>query len=356
MRTVLRWLRAWCAVTAIVLSVVGPGALVAAGDDGPSRSFPTDRPTRTILRPADVPEIASVPTPRRSQKEAILLVSGINSYPQDPTYDRLIAALYDDPRYELFRFGADPAHPYDALGPISDNARNLADEARALGATHTAVHIVAHSMGGAVADRAFTDGLSASDGVATYIALASPHNGSPTLAAANHLFDVVGDRALEPRALFSSKLDPGSDAARDLGRTRPVVPPAGVVRLDIRMATDWTVTARDAHDPGVTSRTLVPSDALGYVDGHGSVTRDPQAISLVTSTIAARAIPRDMRGGLVARTAGLLSGGSATLSVLVLLAALAVAAGTCACLQLFPALRLVTRPRAAAALRAARRK
>lgn len=352
----LHALRAWCAVTAIALSVVGPGALVAAADDGPPRSSPTDRPTRTILRPAEVPELARAFTPRQSQKEAILLVSGINSYPQDPTYDRLIAELYDDPRYELFRFGADPAHPYDTLGRIDDNARSLADEVRALGATHPAVHIVAHSMGGAVADRAFADGLSSRDGVATYVALASPHNGSPTLAAANGLFDVVGDYALEPRALFSSKLDPGSPAARDLSRTRPVASPSGVTRLDIRMATDWTVTARDARDPGVTSRTLVPSDAAGYFDGHGSVTRDPQAISLVTATIAGRAIPRDARGESVARTADLLSGDADALSLLVLLGALAVALAMCACLRLCPALRLITRPLAVAALQAARRK
>ena len=129
--------------------------------------------------------------------EVIILVSGINSFPQDPTFDPLIAKLFGDPRYDVYRFGADPAYPYDALGDLDVNARNLRDEVRALGITHPGVHIVAHSMGGAVADRAFAAGLSANDGVATYVALASPHNGSSTLAAAALVLDASGDRALE---------------------------------------------------------------------------------------------------------------------------------------------------------------
>lgn len=48
---------------------------MAAGDDGPSRSFPTDRPPRTILRPAEVPAVTPATAARRSGKEAILLVA-----------------------------------------------------------------------------------------------------------------------------------------------------------------------------------------------------------------------------------------------------------------------------------------
>src|SRR5204862_675838 len=98
-------------------------------------------------------------------------VSGVNSSAQDPTFDALQARLFDDPGYEVHRFGADPAYPYDTQGSLDQAAGNLTNEIRDLGRTHPAVHIVAHSMGGDVVDRAFALGLSASDGVATYVAL-----------------------------------------------------------------------------------------------------------------------------------------------------------------------------------------
>ena len=352
-------LRAFCAVLSLgaaAIIALGPGALAAAGDDGPSRSPRPDRPIRSVLRPTEIPELVPFRAPVPSAKEAIILVSGINSFPQDATFDPLIAKLFGDPRYDVYRFGADPAYPYDALGDLDANARNLRDEVRALGITHPGVHIVAHSMGGAVADRAFTAGLSANDGVATYIALASPHNGSPTLAAAAVVLDASGDRALETRALFSPKLDPGSDAARGLARTRPGPPPPGVVRLDVRMSTDWTVTARDSRDPGVESRVLVPSDLRDYVDGHGGVTHDPEALRLVTSTIEKRAIPADTRGRAVKVAADVQSGAAGTLALLIALAGLVVAGCIYVGLYCVPGVRWITRPLAIEQLRAVRRK
>lgn len=329
---------------------------MAAGDDGPPRTARADRPTRTVLRPTELPELAPVIAPEPSAKEVIIVVSGINSYPQDPTFDALIAKLWGDPRYEIHRFGADPAYPYDTLGDLDVNARNLRDEVRALGATHPAVHIVTHSMGGAVADRAFSSGLAASDGVATYVALASPHNGSSTLAASTGVLAAAGDTALEVRAVFSPKLDPGSDAARGLAHTRPVPPPAGVVRLDVRMSTDWTVTARDAKDPGVESRTLAPSDLGGYVDGHGSITRDPQALGLITSTIEKRAIPADPRSRDLKTTADRQSRTAGEVALLIAVFGLAVAGCIYVGLLCVPGLRLLTRPLAEMQLRAVRRK
>ena len=66
-----RAVSAWCVVTALALWVVGPGALVAAGDDGPPRSFPTGRPTRTILRPTEIVD----PAPAKpSEKTLVILV------------------------------------------------------------------------------------------------------------------------------------------------------------------------------------------------------------------------------------------------------------------------------------------
>lgn len=352
----LRSFRALCAVSVFAVVVLGPGALLAAGDDGPSRPPRADRPTRTVLRPSEVPELAPLRVPVPSAKEAIVLVSGINSYPQDPTFDALIAKLFDDPRYQIYRFGTDPTYPYDALGDLDVNARSLRDEVRVIGATHPAVHVIAHSMGGVVADRAFAAGLSARDGVATYIALAAPHNGSTTLAAAGAVLELAGDRSLEVRAAFSPKLDPGSDAAKGLAHTRPLPPPAEVTRLDLRMSTDWTVTARDARDPGVESRVLTPSDVRDIADGHGGVIRDPEALRLITSTIEGRAVPADRRGVVVKLAADRQSDAAGTLAAGIALAALALAVVICVTLFCAPTIRRITRPLAQEQLRAVRRK
>ena len=352
----LRALRALCAVSVFAVVVLGPGALLAAGDDGPPRPPRADRPSRTVLRPSEIPELAPLRVPVPSSKEAIVLVSGINSFPQDPTFDALIAKLFDDPRYQIYRFGADPTYPYDALGDLDVNARSLRDEVREIGATHPAVHLIAHSMGGAVADRAFAAGLSAHDGVATYIALAAPHNGSTTLAAAGAALQLAGDASLEVRAAFSSKLDPGSDAARGLAHTRPLPPPLGVTRLDLRMSTDWTVTARDARDPGVESRVLIPSNVRDIADGHGGITRDPEALRLITSTIEARAVPADRRGVAEQETAERQSDAAGALATGILIAALAAALAICVAVFCVPLLRRITRPLAQEQLRAVRRK
>jgi hypothetical protein len=302
---VRRAIRAWCVVTAIALSVVGPGALVAAGDDGPSRPFPAGRPNRTILRPT---EIAELPSQDVSEKEVVILVAGIGSASADSTFDAVVAALAQDPRYEIHRFGGDPAHPYDTLGSIEANADQLTAEIRGLAATHPKVDIVAHSMGGAVVDAAFRRGLSASDKVATYIALAAPHDGStearigqPLLA----LSDLLGAKT-ELRAISAGLAqDIGSRAAQDLAAIHSGPPPQGITRLDLRMATDVIVTAPDARTPKVSSRTLLPTTAAS-VEGHGGVTTDPQAIALITSTVASGRVPahgwRDAILELAART------------------------------------------------------
>lgn len=346
-------MHAWSVVAALALSVVGPGALVAAGDDGPSRSLPTDRPTRTSLRPT---ELSDAPTPRASNKEVVVLVSGINSSAPDPTFDVLIARLLADPRYEVHRFGADPTHPYDALGSIAENARNLTEEVRELGKTHPAVHIVAHSMGGVVVDHAVAGGLSAQDGVATYVALASPHNGSLTLAATAPVVELIGDPSLEVRALFSVKLDVGSDAAKDLAHASIVPPPAGVTRLDLRMSSDWTVTSRDAADPGVESRVLLPTTVDGYIDGHGAITRDDRSLDLITTTLATRAVPPDTRSADIRAAADRQSGAAFGISLLICVVGLLVTCGVAVALTRFAPIRSLTRGPAEARLRDVRRK
>jgi hypothetical protein len=307
---VLRALRASGVITILVLSILGPGALVAAGDDGPPRTRPADRPTRTVLRPAELPDQAPPIVAKQSDKIVIMLVSGIGSDAPDNTFDSLISALDYDPRYEIHRFGGDPAHPYDSRGSLDANADQLTAEVRELAKTHPKIEIVAHSMGGDVVDAAFRRGLSASDKVETYIALAAPHNGS-TEARYGQVFlrvsELLGAKT-EFRAITAGiKEDAGSRAALDLATVRAGPPPAGVTRFDLRIATDAIVTAPDARTPNVVSRTLLPS-TIGALEGHGGVTTDPFAIELVAATVASgRAPAPDTRGTVLQAATGAVS-------------------------------------------------
>ena len=61
--------------TVVALSIVGPGALVAAGDDGPPRAARPDRPTRTILRPTEIPDLDPLVVARSSDRSVCLLVA-----------------------------------------------------------------------------------------------------------------------------------------------------------------------------------------------------------------------------------------------------------------------------------------
>jgi len=307
---VLRALRASGVVTILVLSIVGPGALVAAGDDGPPRTPPADRPTRTVLRPAELPDLAPPVVAKQSDKIVILFVSGIGSDAPDNTFDALVSALDYDPRFEIHRFGGDPAHPYDTRGSLDVSADELTAEIRELARTHPKIEIVAHSMGGAVVDEAFRRGLSASDKVESYVALAVPHNGS-TEARLGGVFlglsQLLGV-GTEFRAITAGvKEDVGSRAAQDLADLHAGPPPAGVTRIDVRFATDGIVTAPDAWTPDVQSRTLLSSSSSA-LEGHGLATTDPLAIELVAATVTTGKLPPpDARGWQLQTAAGAVS-------------------------------------------------
>ena len=256
-----------------------------------------------MLRGSDpTPEPYPQPTQDTRWRELVIVVGGYQSCSciEDGSFDalksRLVAAGYD-----VERFGQDPRFPYDTFGAIEPNAINLRDEVRERGRSYAGVHIVTHSMGGVVADQAFADGLSANDGVLTYVSWSAPHNGSASAMA----LDVVQRAAGGHDELLQSGLrylgmDPATDATRDLATVRPVAPPAGVVRLDLRESTDALVIARDAVDPGVPSRVLT-----GPLEGHGGILSDPNAIDMTVSTIAARRVPpEDRRAQALAHVAG----------------------------------------------------
>lgn len=253
-------------------------------------------PRRTVLRPVDVgEEVVRHPTRSAPRRELILFVGGIGSHSSDTTFDELMKTYFGDPRFDVRRLGGLPEHPYDSLGGLDAAAAELVSEIRALGPGYTAVHIVAHSMGGAVVDRAIGRGLSHDDGVVTYVALASPHHGSLAAQLGQGVIALEGDGFPAFRRVIGMVQDPGSAASADLAAVRPVAPPPGVARLDLRMSSDAVVLRRDADDPGVESRVLLPTGRLP-LQGHGGITHEPEAVALVRATIDQRRVPPDERG------------------------------------------------------------
>lgn len=329
-------MRVASAVLALPL-LLSTGA-VASADDG--------RPAQTVERATELP-------PRRvaPERELILLVGGLGSSAHDATWDALKARFAGDPRYELRRFGADPRFPYDTLGALEPNGARLRDAVRALSPRYTAVHLVTHSMGGAVADRAFGQGLSAADGVRTYVALAAPHNGATAARIAQGALAQAQDEALEVRAVVGAVMhDPARDATRDLAARRTPAAIPDVTRLDLRLATDLLVPGPDARVPGSPSRVLLPS-SRETIEGHGGVLREPAVLDAITSTIATRSVLPDPRSELLRETTDIVSRTADDLALLLLLAAGLAGVVAAFALRRSRGARLFTRPLAERLLR-----
>ena len=294
-------LLAWVALPAL--------ALVALADEDPPLrpvdAGPPLRPPLTVLRAVERAPSASV-GPNASKKELIVLVGGYASE-QDPRVfktfrDRIAAAG----GYDVVEFGRDVG-TYDTFGPIDASALQLRDTIRTLSKSYGGVHLVTHSMGGNVADRAFDLGLSADDGVATYVAWAAPHDGVHAAAEAQSWLAASGPAREDTRAFAKAFLrDPDTAAVRDMARIHASAPPPGVVRLDLRLATDGLVSSADARDPGVASRVLLPRSAA-EVEGHGGILESEQAFDLTLATIRSRAVPPDERGVVLRAAADMFS-------------------------------------------------
>ena len=301
---------AWAALPAL--------ALVASADEGPPLppvdAGPPLRPPITVLRaavtapPAPTPSIVAPGTVASRKRELIVLVGGLGTdkQPGDNPFKDLQTRIPRD-TYDVMRFGTDFG-VYGTYDPIDENAVHLRDGIRSLSAGYDSVHIVTHSLGGNVADRAFDLGLSSSDGVTTYIAWSAPHDGAHAAGIARAALTLSGPARADTRdvAVWADLHDPESPAVRDLARIRAVAPPTGVVRLDLRLATDELVSARDARDPGVDSRVLLPTTLRDW-EGHGGILKNDQALDLTLATIKQKAVPADDRGVLLRGAALLIS-------------------------------------------------
>lgn len=294
--------RALIGATLVGGAILPALALVASADEDPplrtADAGPPLRPPLTVLRAAESGPPTSTVSAGPPKKELIVLVGGYGTGPDSHVFDAFRARIARDSRYEVVVFGHDLGR-YDTFGAVDANADHLRDSIRSVSGSYDGVHIVTHSMGGVVADRAFARGLSVSDGVTTYVAWASPHNGSGAAQAMQTTLAVSGPGRDDTRAFTATYFrDPDSDAVRDLARARAVAPPPGVVRLDLRLATDALVSGADARDPGVASRVLLPT-SLSELEGHGGILRSPEALDLTLATIKTRSVPPDRRGRVV---------------------------------------------------------
>jgi hypothetical protein len=305
-------LRALLRASLIALALLPIGALAAHADDGRPPSPEAGRPPTsspvpiTQLRPSEirvapigtlVPNTAPFLEPTRvpRQKELVIFVGGYASRADDGAFD-VLAARFPSDQYDVVRLGQDPRFPYDTYGTIPSSARSLTDEVRALSPGYAGVNIVTHSMGGVVADRAIADGLTAADGVRTYVAIAAPHSGADIARVPNTVLPLIAPVKEIIRAIaVVAARDPESVAIRDIANTKPVAPPAGIARLDVSLATDGFVNEYDAHDPGIEQRLFLPSSLLEVVDGHGGSLRNRQIAELVTETIRTHRVPPDRR-------------------------------------------------------------
>ena len=243
------------------------------------------RPACTVLRPT-APE-ATGPT-GLGAPDCVVHVGGLGST-VDST-ERAFSGLTID--------GAETSVlEYDALGKIAAAGEALRAHVARISGRCGAIHLVAHSLGGVVADRAFSKGLSAADRVVTYIPLASPHNGSAMARDLCGVGNVDPDYAelLRQVAALLDVPDPTAEAICDLARVRPPRPPRGVETARLRLVTDPVVLRRDHVAEYFDVRELLPLEDA-EIEGHGGILRSTRAREIVRRSIEQRSIAADDRG------------------------------------------------------------
>ena len=300
--------RALIGATFVAWAFLPALALVASADEDPPLrppdAGPPLRPPLTVLRAAEKAPLTftlSTDQPNvsadRPKRQLIVLVGGYASESNDQTFAKFRERVAQESGYDVVRFGHDLG-AYDTFGEVDGNAQRLRDSIRSVSGAYDGVHIVTHSMGGVVADRAFGLGLSASDGVTTYVAWAAPHDGAHAAErcrSRSRQWAAREDTRSFPTTYFR---DPDTAAVRDLARADPSGPQPGVARLDLRLATDALVSSVDARNPGVPSRVLMPK-TISELEGHGGILKSEQAFDLTLATIKSRSVPPDQRSRML---------------------------------------------------------
>lgn len=294
------------ALTPILLAFA---ATTASADGGRVCSLAPGRPACTILRPSRQPDPVAM-RPAIGSSECIVLVGGLGSPTDhdDRFFAPVLGELDADARFRQYRFGVDGAGSFDTSGAISRNGEQLRSLIHRLSSECPAIHVLSHSMGGAVADRAFSMGDLANDGVVSYVALAAPHNGATGARAVRP--------AVEADTLFAAGLsattravaihDPTTDAVRDLSRLRAPRPVRDIEAVRLRLVTDEFVLRRDNADRRVDVRDYLPTSTW-QLEGHGQVVHNETVQQVVRTTIATHRVPAEERSSAELREAGLAS-------------------------------------------------
>ncbi len=302
-----RPLRLAGAVLALVPVFALAFATTAAADSGCGA---IGKPPCTILRPVPAPSHRSVPA---DAPACVVVVGGLGSPPNDdffdPILDHLEVAADGRPILNV-RFGHDRGdrYGYDTYGAIDRNAAQLRALVRDLSDECFTIDLLAHSMGGVVADRAFSMGLSSTDGVATYVPLSSPHNGSFAARAIRlgvELDDAFADAA-SAVARGTGLHDPTSAAVRGLAERRKPRPPRDVATVRPRLVSDLTVLRRDNVDRRYDVREYLPASGA-EAEGHGGIVRNARAQNVAVRTIREHRVPPDDRSAAEIGAASLAS-------------------------------------------------
>ncbi len=286
--------------------VAGPLTGIAAADGGACDGA-RDRPACTILRPVHGPPARSA---SHASPECVVIVGGLGSATDNTDegfFRAVLGEIADDVRFRMIRFGVDEGS-YRTTGDLSRNGEELRSVIGHASDECEAVHVLAHSMGGVVADRALSKGVAASHGIATYVALASPHNGANGARAIRP--------AIEADALFAAGArlaagatgmhDPTSEAVRDLARTRAPLPVRAEAAVRLRVVTDAIVIRRDVFDRRVDVREYMPR-SMAELEGHEQIVHHPLAQQVVRGTIATRRALAEARSAEEVREAELAS-------------------------------------------------
>lgn len=276
---------------AAVLAALRPAP--AAADSGACAAT-EGRPACTILRPVTPPHERM---PGRGP-ECIVIVGGLGS-PTDGSDSDFFGAVLGDlgqaVRFRVARFGVDDG-AFDTMGAISRNGDELRRTIHRLSPDCEAIHVLAHSMGGAVTDRAFAKGDPAADGVVTYVALASPHNGATGARVMRSI--VEADRIVASSASATAHAigthDPTSDAIRDLSRIHAPRPVRDVEAVRMRLISDELVLRRDNFDRRIDIREYPPA-SFEQLEGHGHIVFNADVQRIVQRTLATGRVPPETR-------------------------------------------------------------
>lgn len=250
------------------------------------------KPPCTILRPVAAPE-----RDRSSVgwgQECIVIVGGLGSPTDTSDYDffgTVLGDLRTNIDYRPVRFGVD-AGDYDTTGAISRSGSALREVIRRISADCDAIHLLAHSMGGVVVDRALSKLEPMAHGISTYVAMASPHNGATMArllrAVVEH--DPLTAAAVSTVANALDAPDPSWDAVHDLVTARAPLRIPRVEHVRLRMLTDEIVFARDNQDRRVDVREYPPASGAEIL-GHGGIVHNERVQSVVRETIRSGRVP-----------------------------------------------------------------